>query len=56
MRYKRHCALRPMVLGQGVVETRPMEVTRQTETRGMVTRVMARTRKIKGDTMKTPSD
>ena len=55
MRCRRHYALRPMAQGQGVVETRPMEVTRQTETRGLVTRVVVRMRKIKGDTMKIPS-
>ena len=55
MRYRRHYVLRLMVLGWVVVETCPTGVTRQMETRGLVTRVMVKTRKIKGDTMKTLS-
>ena len=55
MRYRRHYVLRLVVQGRVVEETHPMEVTRQTETRGLVTRATVKMRKIKGDTMKTPS-
>ena len=55
MRYKGLYELRLMVQGRVAVEIRPMEVTRQTETRGLVTRAMVRMRKIKGDIMKIPS-
>ena len=54
MRYKGLYELRLMVQGRVVEETRPTEVTRQTETRGLVTRAMVRMRKIKGGIMKTP--
>ena len=55
MRYKGLYGLRLMAQGRVAEETRPMEVTRQTETRGLVTRAMVRMRKIKGDTMKIPN-
>ena len=54
-RFRKHYDPKPTVQGRVVEETRPMEVTRQTETRGLVTRAMAKTRKPKEDRMKTQS-
>ena len=55
MRFRQHYELRLTVLGRVVEETRPMEVTRLTETQELVTRAMVKTGEIKEDTMKIQS-
>ena len=52
MRFRKHYEPRLTVQGRVVEETRPMAVTRRTETRGLVTRAMVKMMKIKEGTMK----